>query len=268
MPLGSVLQLEAGPPLEVIGIFSSGDQWAENLVYMPLGTIRQLIGAEDSLSSATVYVDSVDDLELVVADITNTLGEGRVAVTSGLESMERLTEPLEALRSTSTAGLIAALAGTGGIILLSMFVLVRERAREIGILKAIGGSGRQIVAQFSAEALTITVIAAVLAFVLAVASGETVAAEFFDPTPQTTEVGGFSGQHQAGGGGSWGGHQGGGGFLDSRLSAASLGPLEISVSPDLLLFALIGAVALSVFGSILAAVYIARLRPAEVLRHE
>ena len=40
------------------------------------------------------------------------------------------------------------------------------------------------------------------------------------------------------------------------------------MSPDLLLYALVGAVVLSILGSILAAVYIARLRPAEVLRYE
>ena len=267
LSVGSVFQLESGQPLEVIGIFSAGHQWGDNTVYMPLGTMRELMGVDDWVSSATVYVDSVDDLEPVVADITETLGEGRVDVTSGLESMERLTEPLEALRSTSNAGLIAALGGAGGVILLAMFVLVRERSREIGILKAIGASGRQVVTQFSAEALAVSVVAAVLGFALAVASAETVAAEFFDPTPQTAQVGASSGLHQAGGGG-WQNHQGGGGFFDSRLSTASLGPLDISVSPDLLLYALVGAVVLSILGSILAAVYIARLRPAEVLRNE
>ena len=130
LSVGSVFQLETGPPLEVIGIFSAGHQWADNTVYMPLGTIRELMGVEDWVGSATVYVDSVDDLELVVADITKTLGEGRVDVTSGLESMQRLTEPLEALRSTSSAGLLAALGGAGGVILLAMFMLVRERSRE------------------------------------------------------------------------------------------------------------------------------------------
>jgi len=267
LSVGSVFQLETGPPLEVIGIFSAGHQWGDNTVYMPLGTMRQLMGVEDWVGSATVYVDSVDDLELVVADITKTLGEGRVDVTSGLESMERLTEPLEALRSTSNAGLVAALGGAGGVILLAMFMLVRERTREIGILKAIGASWRQLVTQFSAEALAISVVAAVLGFALAVASAGTVAAQFFDPTPQTAEVGGFSRLHQSGGAG-WGSHQGSGGFFDSRFNTASLGPLDISVSPDLLLFALIGAVVLSVLGSILAAVYIARLSPAEVLRNE
>ena len=267
LSLGSVFQLETGQPLEVIGIFSAGHQWGDNTVYMPLSTMRQLMGVEDWISSATVYVDSVDDLEIVMADITKTLGEGRVDVTSGLESMERLTEPLEALRSTSSVGLLAALVGAGGVILLAMFVLVRERAREIGILKAIGASWRQVVTQFAAEALAVSVVAAVLGFALAVASAETVAGEFFDPTPQTAQVGASSGQHQAGGGG-WRGHQGGGGFFESRLSAASLGPLDISVSPDLLLYALVGAVVLSILGSILAAVYIARLSPAEVLRYE
>ncbi len=70
------------------------------------------------------------------------------------------------------------------------------------------------------------------------------------------------------GGSASGGMGGMGGFFGSRLGGGSLGPLDISVSPDLLLYALGAAVVLALLGSILAAVYIVRLKPAEVLRHE
>lgn len=266
LTVGSLLILEETEPLEVIGIFSTGNQWGDNTVFMPLEMLRMLMGVEDLVSSVTVYVDSVDDLELVSAEITRTLGAGRVDVTSDLEIVERQSESLASIRGTSSAGTIAALAGAGGVILLAMFLLVRERTREIGILKAIGASWGQIVAQFSAESLTLSVISGVAGFGLAIASAQTVAARFFDPSPQVSSVGGFSGfQHGTGGGAQ---HEGFGGFFGDRFSSASLGPLDISVSPDLLVYALGAAVVLSLLGSVLAAVYIARLKPAEVLRNE
>ena len=264
LPVGSRLQLESGPALEVVGIFSAGHRWGDNAVYMPLGTLREMMGIDDGASSATVYVDSADDLEAVVSAIEDTLGPSRVSVTSGLELAELLASPLEGLRGTSTVGTIAALAGAGGVILLAMFMLVRDRAREIGILKAIGASSRQVVAQFSTETLIVSAAAAVGGFALAVASAETVAARFFTPVSSPSSAGFFQGEHQSGGAA----HAGGGGFFGDRLSGGSLGPLDISVSPDLLLYAMGGAVVLAVLGSLVAAVYIARLRPAEVLRYE
>ena len=267
LEVGSVVQLEAGPALEVVGVFSTGDQFGDNALYMPLGTLRAMMGVDDGASSATVYVDSVEDLEGVVAEITNTLGAERVNVTSGLAQAQAIAAPLEGLRGTSTVGTIAALAGAGGVILLAMFMLVRDRAREIGILKAIGASPRQILTQFSAETLAISSVAAIAAFGLAVASAETVAARFFNPATPTTG-GLFRGDHQGGQAAGGFGHEAGGGFFGDRLSGGTLGPLDLSVSADLLLYALGGAVALAMLGSLVAALYIARLRPAEVLRYE
>jgi putative ABC transport system permease protein len=269
LAVGSLIRLENTDPLEVVGIFSAGNQFGDNAVFLPLETLRSLMGVEDGASSATVYVDSVEYLELVSADITNALGAGRVDVASDLAIVERQSESLDSIRDTSNAGTIAALAGAGGVILLAMFLLVRERSREIGVLKAIGASWGQIVAQFSAESLAFSLMAGVASFAIAVAIAQTVAARFFSPVSSGYSFMGGDSPHGAimSGGGS-GGMGGMGGFFGSRFGGGSLGPLDISVSPDLLLYALGSAVVLGLLGSILAAVYIVRLKPAEVLRHE
>ena len=44
------------------------------------------------------------------------------------------------------------------ILFLVMVMIVRERKREIGILKAIGASNGRIMAQFTTEALTFTLL--------------------------------------------------------------------------------------------------------------
>ena len=263
LPVGSLLNLEDTAPLEVIGIFSSGNQFGDNSLYMPLGTLRQIIGADDGISLVTLYVDSVDNLQLVSAEITGVLGEGRVDVSSDLDIVERQSASLSDIRASSTAGTVAALAGAGGVILLATFLVVRERTREIGVLKAIGASWSQLLAQFTVESLTISVVAGVTGFVLALATSQTVAAQFFDPTPQTRDFGGFS-RFRPGGGE----QEGFGGLFGGQFGGGSLGPLDISVSPDLLLYALGVVMTLSLLGGLVAAVYIARLNPAEVLRRE
>ena len=54
------------------------------------------------------------------------------------------------------------------IIFLSMLMIVRERRREIGVLKAIGSSNAKISWQFVSEALTLTGMAAVVGVVAGV----------------------------------------------------------------------------------------------------
>ena len=113
-------------------------------------------------------------------------------------------------------------------------------------------------AQVSAESLAFSLIAGVASFAIAVASAQTVAARFFSPvSPDYASRYGFMGGESVYGAST-------GGFFGS----GSLGPLDISVSPDLLFYALGATVALALIGSILAAVYIVRLKPAEVLRNE
>ena len=63
---------------------------------------------------------------------------------------------------------------------MMMVMIVRERRREIGILKAIGGSNTRIVLQFMVEAVTLTCIGAVIGLAIGVIAGNPVTSSLVD----------------------------------------------------------------------------------------
>jgi ABC-type antimicrobial peptide transport system permease subunit len=58
---------------------------------------------------------------------------------------------------------------------------------------------------------------------------------------------------------------GGGG---GRIFAGSIGGIHVAVSPEVLIIAFASAIILAVAASVIPVLYIARVRPAEVLRNE
>ena len=75
---------------------------------------------------------------------------------------------LDNVKTIATYSLVGALVAGSVIIFLSMLMIVRERRREIGVLKAIGSSNAKISWQFVTEALTLTGMAAVIGVVAGV----------------------------------------------------------------------------------------------------
>ena len=70
-----------------------------------------------------------------------------------------------------------------------------------------------------------------------------------------------------GGGGFGGGGRGGGGFGGGVISG-NIGGLHVAISPEIFLMALGVGLVLALLASIVPVWYIARVRPAEVLRNE
>jgi putative ABC transport system permease protein len=142
------------------------------------------------------------------------------------------------------------------VVLLSVILVIRQRIREIGIMKAIGASNWQIGLQFGLETTMMTVVAAVVGVFLSILLGQQVANLYSN--------GGNTPQGFAGGPGRGAFFGGGGG----RIVTGSIGGIHVAVSPEVLLIAFGTAIILAVAASIIPVLYIARVRPAEVLRNE
>ena len=155
-----------GLPFRVIGILQpkggSGFNNPDDEVLVPLATIHKYFIGGDTVRTIGVSVTSDDQMTQVTDDITALLRDRHeLAATDNADfSVFNQTQLLDAA-SSITATLTLLLGGiasisliVGGIGIMNiMLVSVRERTREIGIRKAVGARGRDILAQFLIEAL-------------------------------------------------------------------------------------------------------------------
>jgi len=255
--------------LTVAALFTSGTQSSDNDVIVSLPTEQSLSSQSGDVTSAIATVDSVDNLTSATSAIKNVLGSS-ADVTSSEEQADQTVQPLNSVKTISFYSLIGAVIAGGIIILMTMIMIVRERRREIGILKAIGASNLRVILQFMSEALTFTVLGAVIGLIIGVIGGNPVTQMLVSNSNTATTVTTTSSPSVAarfGGGGS-----GGGGFTRHALGLGNVGSnlhnIQADVGWSILLYGFGAAVLIAIIGSALAGWMIARVRPSEVMRSE
>ena len=179
-----------GIPMTVVGVLSpkgqnSMGQDQDDVVMLPLGTLRNRVWGGDATSrlkrvgAISVKVREGQDMGAVEERIKELLRQ-RFKVQPGAEdpfSVRNLTEMLRAQEESSRVMtlLLATVAGIslviGGIGIMNiMLVSVTERTREIGLRMAVGARGRDILAQFLIEAITLSLVGGALGVVLGAAA--------------------------------------------------------------------------------------------------
>ena len=170
--IGSTIYI-GGLPFQLIGILQSkgGTGTEDDEVIVPLSTARELFVGSNSVSAIGLSATSQDDISTVSAEITALL-EQRHGIASGSSNDFSITTQAQLLGTVSSVSdvltlLLAGIASisllVGGIGIMNiMLVSVRERTREIGIRKAIGARGRDILSQFLVEALALSLAGGVI----------------------------------------------------------------------------------------------------------
>jgi putative ABC transport system permease protein len=175
--LGSTLYV-GGLPFQLIGIMQpkGGTTTADDQVVIPLSTAHELFVGSNSVSTIGLSAVNQDQISTVSAEITATL-EQRHGITNGVDDFSISTQAqllgtVSGVSDTLTlllAGIASISLLVGGIGIMNiMLVSVRERTREIGIRKAIGARGRDILSQFLVEALALSLAGGVLGIGLGV----------------------------------------------------------------------------------------------------
>lgn len=151
--------------LQTMGTVSSGIS-PDDAIFIPYETgIKYIVGTSVS-PTITVLAADINDVEGVIAEVTNVLAESYPNAEFTFEDAGSKMEAAAASNEILTMLLIAMAAivfVVGGIGIMNvLFVSVKERTNEIGILKAIGCSQRNILFEFLAEAAAISLIGGLL----------------------------------------------------------------------------------------------------------
>ena len=184
-PLGQTVRVR-GVPFTVVGVLAAKGQNAvgqdqDDIVIVPMSTFRNRIwnagGNVRRIWSIHVKVRAGADMARAEESM-HTLLRQRLRVPEGGDdtfSIRNLSEVLQAQEESSRVmtALLAAVAGVsllvGGIGIMNiMLVSVTERTREIGLRMAVGARGRDILAQFLIESVTLSLVGGAIGVALGV----------------------------------------------------------------------------------------------------
>jgi ABC-type antimicrobial peptide transport system permease subunit len=274
----------AGRKFSVVGIVQDppGDSPAD--LYIPLPRAQALASPAMTGKVNTIYVtaDNSADIAAVQKEIRHALPGSTVTtsaslaneVTGSLSSASSLANNLG--KWLAVAVLIAA------FLLASLLTLtaVSRRVREFGTLKALGWRSRRVIGQVMGESLTLGIIGGAVGIGLGYL-GSVIVARVAPPLTATVGLttgtatpggarafGGFGGGEGGGAGGGGGGAGGGFGGRGFR-PAAAVHPTSVHLAAPVTVNIIIIAVVLAVAGGLIAGMLggwrAARMRPAAAL---
>jgi putative ABC transport system permease protein len=183
-PMDQVIRVKK-IPVTIVGVLEKKGQNMmgqdqDDILIVPISTYRNRIqggtgGKLKRIGSISIKIKEGQSMKAAEESIKDLLRQ-RLKVQPGADepfSVRNLTEILQAQEASSRIMtlLLAAVAGIsliiGGIGIMNiMLVSVTERTREIGLRMAVGARGRDILAQFLIEAVTLSLIGGAIGVLL------------------------------------------------------------------------------------------------------
>jgi putative ABC transport system permease protein len=250
-----------GQIIKVVGIYDTGNKFSNSSIVLPIATLQKFSEQTGQYSSFIVQTNSIDSLEAVTNAIKSKLGSS-ADVVSSQDTSASAVKPLENIRTISLYSLVGSLAAGAIIIFLVMTMIVRERRREIGVLKAIGSTNLGIMGQFTIESMILTLISSLVGVVLGFFLSNPVLRVLISNTESSQNTVNFA---PGAGRGAAMLARIGGGIGNTR---EILQNLQATVGIEIVLYGLLAALVIAILGSAIPAYFIAKVRPAEVMRQE
>src|ERR1043165_7005132 len=181
-PVGQTVRVK-NVPFTIVGLLNPkgagfGGQDQDDVIMIPWTSAMTRLTGGTTFRNLTLQGARADHLEEITDDLTSLLRQ-RHRLQDGVDddfSIRTQTETLETFTSTAKTMtmLLGSIAGVwllvGGIGIMNiMLVSVTERTREIGLRMAVGAKSGDILSQFLAEAVTLSLVGGITGICLGVA---------------------------------------------------------------------------------------------------
>jgi len=253
------------------GIFGSFNP-AGNKFFAPLSVVQNINNTPDYIELGSYYFDNVDHTSELQDTFNSKIADGdKYEFVTDNQQYGLIADPLQKVGKTSMIGLAGALGACALIILLAMAIIIGGRTRELGVLKAIGATDRQVIAQHAMEVVCICLVAVILAMGVTAIIGQSLGNWLMsgsksnqDQTKQQ-DSNGISGMisqlternlYKEGG------------LFSSATQEEESSKLQVVYRGSLLLYAILILLVISLLGMAIPVVWITRLKPARVLSIE
>lgn len=140
-----------------------------NLLFATDATVRELNGGYEGYYGISVLVDEGSSPDTVAAAINEILPENTRAVTAETKAKEQSDAIDDMMRYVNIFAIVFGLIAlfVGAYIIVNTFrIIVTQRTRELGLLRAIGAQGKQIRSMILLEALAVGFAASTLGIAL------------------------------------------------------------------------------------------------------
>jgi putative ABC transport system permease protein len=172
-------------PFRVIGVTASKNSQTDKSIFIPLTTATRTLFGVDFVQALYVNVKDPKFLDQTEADAKQIIFERHTITDQSIKDNFRATSSRDILSTINNVlGILTVvLSGIAGISLLVggigimniMLVTVTERTKEIGLLKAIGATRKDILTQFLIESVILTVTGGAIGISLGIGIGFVIA---------------------------------------------------------------------------------------------
>ena len=147
--------MEKPAPLVVEGIFNSGMyEYDANLVFVNLPNAQKLFGLKDAVSGLSIYLKNADQAEAVKKNIHSLLGYP-FEVRTWMDANRTLFSALKLEKMVMFLILVLIILVASLNIAGSLTILVMDKTKDVGVLRALGASPMSLVKVFALDGLVL-----------------------------------------------------------------------------------------------------------------
>ena len=138
---------------------TTGNPIVDNSIFVDINQGKAILQKTDDYDLLFITYNDIDKVEYIVSQVQKYFNN-QVTILNSLELVKSITKFIVGISTfISSIAVISLIVGSIGIV-ITIYTSVFERTREIGILKALGGTNRVILGMFLTESIFLGIIGA------------------------------------------------------------------------------------------------------------